>query len=227
MQLFITDEFDIKKDVIITEKRIINQLRKVLRAKSWYVFYLQTKTPKNNFNIRYKVEVLEIKDKVFWKILSEEKFDLSKIKKKWVVTGILNKFDKMELIVQKLTEIWIYEIIFAPFQRSVFKDIKATKLERFYKIALEAAEQSWADFLPEIKVYNSLTEIKWKKAVLDFNWEYYKKVNFDDIDYIFIGPEGGITDQDLDNIKPDLAVNLWKKVLRAETASILGAFVLM
>lgn len=227
MQLFITNEFEIKDNIIISEKRIINQLRKVLRAKAWYIFFLQNKKPQNNINKRYKVEVIEIKDKVIWKILEEEKFDIKNIVKKWVITAILNKFDKMELIVQKLTEIWIYEIWFVNFQRSVFKNIKDNKIERFNKILLEAAEQSGSTFLPEIKIYNNLEEIWWNKAILDFEWENYKKTNLSDIDYILIWPEWWITEEDIKKIGSSKKINLWKKVLRAETAAIVWWFILM
>jgi len=65
----------------------------------------------------------------------------------------------MELIVQKLTEIGINKIYFVPMERSIFKDIKDKKLERFFKIAIEATEQSLGWDLPEIKVFKKISEI--------------------------------------------------------------------
>ena len=48
MQLFIADEFQLRNnEIMIEEKRIVEQLRKVLRAKPGYVFYLQSKSDKN------------------------------------------------------------------------------------------------------------------------------------------------------------------------------------
>jgi len=227
MQLFITDEFQIKNnEIIVSEKRIIDQLRKVLRAKAWYVFYLQNKTEQNNIITRYKLEISEIKDKIIANIIEKEEKNLNNFVKKWIITAILNKFDKMELIVQKLTEIWIYYIYFVPTTRSIFKDIKEKKLERFFKIALEAAEQSWSWFFPEIKVLKSLDELPDKTAILDFDWKHYKQTELWKIDYILVGPEWGFDEKDYNFLKDKQKISLWEKVLRAETASIIWWFIL-
>ncbi len=227
MQLFITDEFQVKNnEIIVSEKRIVDQLRKVLRAKAWYTFFLQNKTDKNWIITRYKVETTKITDKVEWKILQKEENSLENIEKKWVITAILNKFDKMELIVQKLTEIWIYYIYFVATARSVFKDIKEKKLERFYKIALEAAEQSRSWFFPEIKILKSLDEIPSQTAILDFDWKNYKQAELWETTYILVGPEGGFDKKDYEKLDQVEKLSLGDKVLRAETASIIWWFIL-
>ncbi|MBO4516461.1 RNA methyltransferase [bacterium] len=53
-----------------------------------------------------------------------------------------NKRDKIELIVQKLSEIGIKHIYFWPSERSVIKEWNEKKAERLNKIAKEAIEQS-------------------------------------------------------------------------------------
>jgi len=225
-QLFITDEFQAKNNVlIVTEKRIIDQLRKVLRAKTWYIFYLQNKTW--NKITRYKAKVSFIKDKVEANILETETKEIWKNNWKWVITGILNKFDKMELIVQKLTEIWVSKIYFVPLERSQFKEIKENKKQRFYKIALEAAEQSWSWDYPDIQVFKNISEIKGTKAVLNFDWDFYKNVDFQNIDFLVIWPEWGFTDKDLEQIQAEKKISLWSKILRAETAAIIWGFILI
>ena len=225
MQLFITDEFQVKDNVlIVTEKRIIDQLRKVLRAKTWYIFYIQNKTW--NKITRYKAEVNFVKDKVEANILETETKEILKNNWKWVITGILNKFDKMELIVQKLTEIWISKIYFVPLERSQFKEIKENKKQRFYKIALEAAEQSWSWDYPDIQIFKNISEIKGTKAVLNFDWDFYKNVDFQNIDFLVIWPEWGLTDKDLEQIQAEKKISLWSKILRAETATIVWGFIL-
>jgi len=225
MQLFITDEFQVKDNVlIVTEKRIIDQLRKVLRAKTWYIFYIQNKTW--NKITRYKAEVNFVKDKVEANILETETKEILENNWKWVITGILNKFDKMELIVQKLTEIWISKIYFVPLERSQFKEIKENKKQRFYKIALEAAEQSWSWDYPDIQIFKNISEIKGTKAVLNFDWDFYKNVDFQNIDFLVIWPEWGLTDKDLEQIQAEKKISLWSKILRAETAAIVWGFIL-
>lgn len=223
MQLFISDDFQkTKNSIIIKEKRIIDQLRKVLRAKPWYNFLLQNRTWRT---IRYKLELENIWKEIIAKIIkTEENKKVSE--NKWIIQSILNKFDKMELIVQKLTEIWIEKIYFIPTERSVFKDIKDSKLERFKKIAIEAAEQSMSWYVPEIKVIKSFQEVSWTKAILDFEGENYKNIDFKDINFLVVWPEWWFHQKDLKNIKTNKIVSLQDKVLRSETASIIWGFIL-
>jgi len=226
MQLFITDEFEVLKNdfIIITEDRIIKQLRKVLRAKHGYNFFIQTK---NTWKVyRYKIKTDKITDKVFWNILKKEEFDIS-MSSKWVIMSILNKFSKMEFLVQKLTEIWISKIYFVPMERSVFKDIKWNKLERFKKIALEATEQSRNYKIPDIKVFSDISQIDWNKAILNIDWDFYKKVDLSTIDFMVVWPEWWFSDRDLNNIGAKKIISLWQNILRAETAWILSWFILM
>ena len=224
MQLFISDDFvKTNNEIIISEKRIVDQLRKVLRAKAWYVFLLQNKT----WNIqRYKLEVENISNTITAKIKNIQKNN-NKPKNKWIIQAILNKVSKMELIVQKLTEIGVPKIYFIWTNRSVFKDIKDNKLERFEKIALEAAEQSLSWYMPDIKVIKNFDEVSWNKAVLNFDWKDFKKINFNNIDFLVIWPEWGFDNKDIENIKAKENIYLWQKILRSETASIIWWFILM
>lgn len=224
MQLFISDDFIKNNDkVIIKEKRIVDQLRKVLRAKTWYKLFLQNKT----WNIvRYELELENIWKEITANILNIQENQESP-KNKWIIQAILNKASKMELIVQKLTEIWVPKIYFIATQRSIFKDIKWNKFERLEKIALEAAEQSMSWFIPDIKVIKYFNEVQWNKAILDFEWENYKNVSFNDIDFLVIWPEWWFSKEDIENIQAKNKVFLWEKVLRSETASIIWWFILM
>lgn len=54
-----------------------------------------------------------------------------------------NKHEKLELIVQKLTEIGVTDVVFFPAQRSVLKELSANKQSRVEQIVCEAVEQSW------------------------------------------------------------------------------------
>ena len=224
MQLFISDDFvKTNNEIIISEKRIVDQLRKVLRAKTWYNFLLQNKT----WNIqRYELEVENISNTITAKIKNIQENN-EKPKNKWIIQSILNKVSKMELIVQKLTEIGVPKIYFIWTNRSVFKDIKDNKLERFEKIALEAAEQSLSWYMPDIKVIKNFDEVSWNKAVLNFDWKDFKKINFNNIDFLVIWPEWGFDDKDIENMQAKQDIYLWQKILRSETASIIWWFILM
>ena len=225
MQLFITDDFKISKEkIVITENRIVNQLRKVFRAKPWYRFFLQPKTFSNPQK-RYLCQLIQLKNFVECEILSIEEKQVN-LPQKWVITWILNKFDKMELIVQKLTELAVPIIGFVPTERSQFKNIPEKKLQRFEKIQLEATEQSFGRFLPQIKIFNKIEDIPEAKAVLNFNWKPTTQTRWD-FNFLLIWPEWGFTENDLKKISPIETIKIGETVLRAETASIIGGYELI
>ncbi|HCB51694.1 TPA: hypothetical protein DEP21_03930 [Patescibacteria group bacterium] len=58
------------------------------------------------------------------------------------MVAMSNKWDKIELITQKLTEIGIAKILFRPGERSVIKERNKNKAIRLQKIVKEATEQS-------------------------------------------------------------------------------------
>ena len=59
-----------------------------------------------------------------------------------MIISMPNKRDKVELIVQKLTECGLDEILFWPSERSIIREWNPKKEERLYKIIKEAVEQS-------------------------------------------------------------------------------------
>lgn len=61
-----------------------------------------------------------------------------------------NKWDKAELIAQKLTEIGVASIVFWPSERSIIKQHNDAKMLRIQKIVQEAVEQSWGWRLPKL-----------------------------------------------------------------------------
>ena len=228
MQLFIT-EFEVKgEQIIIEDSRIKEQLRKVLRAKIWYLFQVQ-KTLDNKL-LRYTVSLQEFTNNTLVKIESLEEKTI-KQDNTGVIISMLNKFDKMELIVQKLSEIGVKNIIFTPTTRSIIRVFKEKKMERIKKISLEAVEQSKWRAIPNIIYENKFSNaLEGKKIfVLDMDGEKTSKLNLKDNEYLFIGPEWGITIEDMNLIaeKVNWKINIGNTVLRAETAAIIGWWLLI
>lgn len=226
MQLFITDYSQKLDDIYILEKRVFDQLRKVLRAKAWYRFMLQKPLYVwENFEVeRLTVELeLYIDSQIKCRIISVEQ--ISCIDDwKWVIISILNKFDKMDLIVQKLSEIWIKNIFFYPAKRSIIKDISKSKMERFLKISLEAIEQSLWYTIPNIRIIKSLDEIDWNIFILDKSWDELKSINCNNKQiYMLVWPEWWFEENEIRNYNI-LKIN--ETILRSETASILCWWIL-
>lgn len=207
------------------DERVIYQLNKVLRAKEWYNFIIQNK--QDNQVFRYEISLIEIDKKIItWKVALVDKNPIPDLSW-WVVVSVLNNFSKMEMIVQKLSEIWVPKIIFWVSERSVIRDINQSKLERFYKISLEAVEQSNWLLIPEIIfLKEDAKEFFHDKNIvcMDFDGVDVWKIDKSIEKYFVIWPEGGLTSQDYSKFEDDKTqkVCIWKTVLRAETAAIVS-----
>ncbi len=141
MQLFITT-YRKKADIVTIEDiEILSQVRKVLRAKIGDTIWIQD--PVNEAEkIRYEVRINDWNDKALQgTIVSETPHHLEPQQLQMII-AMPNKWDKAELIVQKLSEIGVSHIIFWPSERSVIKERNSKKGERMQKILKEAVEQS-------------------------------------------------------------------------------------
>ena len=80
-----------------------------------------------------------------------------------------NKREKAELIVQKLTEIGIDEILFRPAENSVITQRNEKKAERLMKIAKEATEQSRGIRIPKVARCEDVSALCKDKQVIVFD----------------------------------------------------------
>ena len=155
----------------------------------------------------------------------------------------LPKSQKMDLIVQKGTELGITEFIPTITHRV---DVKLKgefkKLDRLNRIALEAAKQSKRSIIPKVLEPIEFDEVLDKINSLDLlivpyenanNFgiktlinELRKENNIDSIKNIgiFVGPEGGIEEDEIEKLKDKGAyiVTLGKRILRTETAGFVA-----
>lgn len=156
----------------------------------------------------------------------------------------LPKSQKMDLIVQKGTELGITEFIPVITHRV---DVKLKgefkKIDRLKKIALEAAKQSKRSIIPSVLEPIEFEEVLDKIKSLDLLIVPYENANnfgiktlmnelrienmVDDIKNvgIFVGPEGGIEESEVERLKDKGAriVTLGKRILRTETAGFVAA----
>lgn len=239
MQLFICN-FEINQNILsITDQRVFHQLKNVLRASQWYEFEIQNNVKTAEFNIvniiRYRVKLVDIqKDKLVCEILEKQDKKLEMLHF-WMIIAMLNKFDKVELIVQKLSEIWIPNIVFVPTQRSVVKDdISQNKLERLKLISLEAVEQSKWWIIPDIiftKDFKKIIEDK-KLLAFDFDGEKLTEIKTWDLSvenlYWIIWPEWWFDPKDYEIFWDKIVkkINIGDSVLRVETWTIIAWWLL-
>lgn len=150
----------------------------------------------------------------------------------------LPKSDKMELIIQKCVELGATDIIPVEMSRSIVKieeKKKQSKITRWQSIAESAAKQSKRNIIPEIHPIVSFSQALKLAEKLDLvcvpyesengmisTEEFLKNIHSDMSIGIFIGPEGGFDDKEIELAKEYGAhiISLGKRILRTETAAI-------
>ena len=151
----------------------------------------------------------------------------------------LPKSDKMDLIVQKTTELGISSVIPVITDRVIVKLEKGNenkKVERWNKIAAEAAKQSGRQRIPVVENVMNLEKnveklSKYDIVIVPFECEKDStlknilknvKNKIENI-AVVIGPEGGFSEKDIEILEkvPNMKkVSLGKRILRTETAGL-------
>ena len=153
------------------------------------------------------------------------------------------KGDKLEHVIQKGTELGVYEIVAFPSARCVSRpDAKSLqkKLDRWQKIAESAAEQSGRGYVPRVAVLPDYKEalkraLQSDKSILFYENEkantlqnYLKSGDYKTVS-IITGPEGGLEPAEVQQaINAGVTVcTLGKRILRCETAPLCALSAIM
>ncbi len=232
------NNINLENNTCIIEGEDVKHISKVLRCKIGEELEVC-----DNDNNEYICEITDIdKSTVTLDIL--EKIDIkreSDLKVK-LYQG-LPKGPKMEMILQKLTEVGVDEIILVQTKRSVTKvdDKKEDKkIDRWQRIIYEAAKQSKRGKIPKLRGVLSFKEALEEMKNNDFNIIPYenertksikkalKGVNINNIG-IFVGPEGGFDDAEIQLVESigGQSVSLGPRILRTETASIVASSIVL
>lgn len=243
MRKFFVKENQIDNDTITIFDEDVNHIKNVLRLNlGEKIEICNTENSKN-----YVCEIIEITSKsVACKILEEVQGTSEGNVELHIFQG-LPKADKMELIIQKGTELGVFEFVPVNFKRSVVKispKDEAKKIERWNKISEVAAKQSKRDIVPKVKnienIKNICNEIKdYDIVLLAYELEennYIKnellKIKNTKDNYkiaVIIGPEGGIEKEEVDVLKNAGAkvISLGKRILRTETVALQVSSIIM
>jgi len=223
--------------IIVDDKTQLHHLKDVLRIKvgnEVVVFDEQGN--------EYSTNVEEIlAQKLILKVKAKQK-SIPVGRFKVTVACAIAKKGKFDDIVDKLTQLGVDKIIPLDTERVVVrlnKNKKASRLERWKKIALSAAQQSQRNSLPVISPVKSIEEVLSESGSYDLKIiphltgerktlkEIFNKGNFKNI-LVLIGPEGDFTPGEVSlALEADfIPVTLGDSVLRVETAAIaVAAFI--
>lgn len=224
-----------EKEIIITGPDV-NHIKNVIRLKVGDEISISNGIDGKD----YRSGIKEINDDSViceLRFIKEDGVELSS--KVYLFQG-LPKGDKMELIIQKMVELGVYEIIPVDMKRCIMKlDPKKEdkKIERWQGIAEAAAKQSKRAIVPQIKKCMSYKEaIKLAASMnvklvpyeleagkgMDETRKILETIKPGDEVAIFIGPEGGFDESEIKlALENDFSlITLGRRILRTETAGL-------
>ena len=241
MQRFFVEPHQIDRDrheIRITGNDV-NHIVNVLRMKKDEELWISDKEKEYHCVIENAGE-----DEVLLHILYVQEPDYELQNRIYLFQG-LPKADKMELIIQKAVELGAYHIVPFAAKRSVVKlDQKKAgkKRERWQAIAKGAAEQSKRGIVPQVQDVMSFQEAMNYAKELDVVLVPYElqegmkateavisKIEPGQSVGIFIGPEGGFDESEIEQAKEAgaIPITLGKRILRTETAGLTTLSILM
>lgn len=147
------------------------------------------------------------------------------------------KGSKMDFVLQKGTEIGVAGFVPVLMERSVAGEPGEARQRRYQTIVQEAAEQSGRGRIPEVSPATSLPDaLTAAEGPLVIPWEGETADHLRSLSIargetmsLFIGPEGGLSAAEVDAARRAGAhvVSLGRRILRAETAAIVAASLLL
>ena len=243
MRKFFVKENQINSELITILDEDVNHIKNVLRLNVGENLQICDIDSSKN----YICEILQVTAKsVTCKILEEIQSIAEGNVELHIFQG-LPKADKMELIIQKGTELGVSEFVPVSFKRSIVKispKDEKKKIDRWNKISEVAAKQSKRDIIPKIRnvesIKNVCNEIKdYDIVLLAYELEennYIKnellKIKNTKENYkiaVIIGPEGGIEKEEVEVLENAGAkvISLGKRVLRTETVALQVSSIIM
>ena len=240
MQNFFVYDWQVQGDMVTIEGADVNHIVNVLRMKVG-----EEVSVHDDVNRKYLCRIAELQeDKVCLSILEQQTSDTELPCRIYLFQG-LPKGDKMEWIIQKGVELGAYAIVPVATKRAVVKldEKKAQKkVARWNSIAESAAKQSGRGMIPEVLPVMKFAEALQFAEDLDLNLIPYEKAEgIADTKQriekirpgqsigIFIGPEGGFEEAEVEMAKEKRAipVTLGRRILRTETAGMTMLSILM
>ncbi|MBS3995554.1 MAG: 16S rRNA (uracil(1498)-N(3))-methyltransferase [Alkaliphilus sp.] len=243
MHRFFVDKQNIQEEndvIIITDSDDVKHIAKVLRLKEKDEIEIC-----DGNNNEYIGEICYLdKSGIKLKILTKYKTLTESNVEVTLFQGI-PKASKMDYIIQKCTEMGIHAIVPVITERTIvqIKDKKTEekKVERWQKVAEEAAKQSKRGVIPRIleplsfnELLNSISDydlmlVPYEKELKSSMRQAFKHKKLIKRIGIIVGPEGGFEENEIEAAKDcgAIPVTLGPRILRTETAGLISLSIVM
>jgi len=175
-----------------------------------------------------KAKILKTNTKNIEVHIEDVVFEKDKEQKIILIQAIL-KAHKLDLILEKCTELGVFEIWFFKSENSEDINFSNHRINRMNNILISAMKQCSRLYLPKIKFLNSVKELAnldniyfgdvRQTALKYFNISKKEPKNV----YFVIGPESGFTKEEIFYLENEIkatGVKLNENILKAETAAI-------
>ena len=234
-QYFLNEELNINSTYELSKddsNHIVRIMRKQKDDKVYVVF---------NKEIKYICTIVDNNEDKVLVTPDEQVAGSNELSTKITVAIPPLKNDKIEYLIQKLTELGVSNILLFNSERNIAKikkDKVDSKLNRWSKIVKEAAEQSKRNLIPDITYVDSLRDLiifseKYNHKVVAYEKEsvnedninlknlLHSNLNNKDVIAVF-GSEGGLSENEINILTENNfdVIGLGKRILRAETAPL-------
>lgn len=243
MSKFFVRENQISNNKIEILDDDVNHIKNVLRLNIGEEIKICNQDSSKNYNCK----IIEISSqKIVCEILKELENEAEGNVELFVFQG-LPKADKMELIIQKGTELGVTEFIPVNMKRCIVKldgKDETKKIDRWNKIAEVAAKQSGRDIIPKVRNLENIKQLLEQISEFDIFLVAYEmekenyiknelqKLKLTKNNYkiaVLIGPEGGLEIQEVEYLKSAGAkvISLGNRILRTETVALQVSSIIM
>jgi 16S rRNA (uracil1498-N3)-methyltransferase len=233
MELYYTPRCNVTEKYLRITGEELHHVKNVMRHKIGDVIYVT-----DGEGIEYQAEITKIASQYLEAKILNKNYAPREPKVKITLAQCIIKGPRMDFVVEKATELGIYELIPVSSERTVAA-LTSNKLRRYQNIAISAMKSSLRTSLPRIQKLFSLKDVIGSASNYDLalmGWEEEKdthlfnisKSNFNSL-LLIIGPEGGFSSKEVLWAKENniLLFSLGARRLRAETAAIAALSVLL
>lgn len=226
----------LKDEEVTITGPLVHRLRNVLRVRRDDRVILL-----DNSGWEHEVEIVKVTSQRIEGRVMHKSVAVAEPRTKITLYQALLKLDKFEWVLQKNTELGIVGFVPMITERCIIgslEDISKTKTERWWRILMEAAEQSGRGRLPTLRpavMFSTACEDAARGGLTLIPWEEERERSLRSVLQatepppfsinLFVGPEGGFAPEELAQAQRygAIPITLGPRILRAETAGLVAA----